>query len=98
MLLASTDNDPGKEITYLKLFENYPVDGIILIGTVITTGHKKFLKDSKVPVVVVGQYTKYANCIYHDDYGAGKAMGRLVAAELKIKQSAYRERKDSVWD
>ncbi len=83
MLLASTDNDPGKEITYLKLFENYPVDGIILIGTVITTGHKKFLKDSKVPVVVVGQYTKYANCIYHDDYGAGKAMGRLVAAELK---------------
>ena len=83
MLLASTDNDPGKEITYLKLFENYPVDGIILIGTVITTGHKKFLKDSKVPVVVVGQYTKYANCIYHDDYGAGKAMDRLVAAELK---------------
>lgn len=83
MLLASTDNDPGKEITYLKLFENYPVDGIILIGTVITTGHKKFLKDSKVPVVVVGQYTKYANCIYHDDYGAGKAMGRLAAAELK---------------
>ena len=24
MLLASTDNDPAKEITYLKIFENYP--------------------------------------------------------------------------
>ena len=83
MLLASTDNDPDKEITYLKLFENYPVDGIILIGTVISAEHRKFLKNSKVPVVVIGQYTKYANCIYHDDYGAGKAMGRLVAAELK---------------
>ncbi len=83
MLLASTDNDPDKEITYLKLFENYPVDGIILIGTVISAEHRKFLKNSKVPVVVVGQYTKYANCIYHDDYGAGKAMGRLAAAELK---------------
>ena len=35
MLLASTDNDPAKELTYLKLFESYPVDGIILIGTVI---------------------------------------------------------------
>ena len=69
MLLASTDNDPRKEITYLKLFESYPVDGIILIGTVITAEHRKFLKGSKVPVVVVGQYTKYANCIYHDDYG-----------------------------
>ena len=32
MLLASTDNDPAKELTYLKLFESYPVDGIILIG------------------------------------------------------------------
>ena len=82
MLLASTDNDPDKEITYLKLFENYPVDGIILIGTVISAEHRKFLKNSKVPVVVVGQYTKYANCIYHDDYGAGKAMGRLAAAEI----------------
>ena len=47
MLLASTDNDPGKEITYLKLFENYPVDGIILIGTVITAEHRKFLKSPK---------------------------------------------------
>ena len=80
MLLASTDNQPAKEITYLKLFENYPVDGIVLIATVITGEHKKFLKESKVPVVVVGQYTKYANCIYHDDYGAGKAMGKIAAA------------------
>ena len=80
MLLASTDNRPEKEIEYLKLFENYPVDGIILIGTVITAEHRKFLKNAKAPVVVVGQYTKYANCIYHDDYGAGKAMGKLAAS------------------
>ena len=88
MLLASTDNQPAKEITYLKLFENYPVDGIVLIATVITGEHKKFLKESKVPVVVVGQYTKYANCIYHDDYGAGKAMGKL-AASLSRSHVAY---------
>ena len=80
MLLASTDNRPEKEIEYLKLFENYRVEGIILIGTVITAEHRKFLKNAKVPVVVVGQYTKYANCIYHDDYGAGKAMGKLAAS------------------
>lgn len=80
MLLASTDNDPSKEITYLRLFEKYPVDGIILIGTVITAKHRDFLKQSKVPVVVVGQSTRYANCVYHDDYGAGRAMGRLAAA------------------
>ncbi len=89
MLLASTDNEPEKEITYLRLFENYPVDGIVLIGTVITAEHRRFLKESKVPVVVVGQYTKYANCIYHDDYGAGKAMGKTVA-ELMMRTNGKR--------
>ncbi len=82
MLLASTDNNAQKELQYLNLFEKYPVDGIILIGTMITAGHRKFLKATDVPVVVIGQYTKYANCIYHDDYGAGKAMGKYAAAYL----------------
>ena len=88
MLLASTDNNARKEIEYLHLFEKYPVDGIILIGTMITGEHRKFLKNAQVPIVVIGQYTKYANCIYHDDYGAGKAMGRL-AASLSHGHVAY---------
>ena len=88
MLLASTDNNAKKEIEYLHLFEKYPVDGIILIGTMITAEHRRFLKNAKIPVVVTGQYTKYTNCIYHDDYGAGKAMGRL-AASLSHGHVAY---------
>jgi LacI family sucrose operon transcriptional repressor len=88
MLLASTDNNAKKEIEYLHLFEKYPVDGIILIGTMITAEHRRFLKNAQVPVVVTGQYTKYANCIYHDDYGAGKAMGKL-AASLSRRHVAY---------
>lgn len=86
MLLACTENHAEKEVTYLRIFENYPVDGIILIGTMITAEHRKFLKESKVPVVIIGQSTKYANCIYHDDYGAGKAIGRAVAVEAKAKK------------
>lgn len=54
MLLAGTDNTPVKEIEYMRLFENYPVDGIILVGTMITAEHRRFLKKSKVPVVVIG--------------------------------------------
>lgn len=84
MLLASTDNQADKEVMYMKIFENYPVDGIILIGTMITAQHRKFLKESRVPVVVIGQYTRLANCIYHDDYGAGKAMGRAVGRALAL--------------
>ena len=88
MLLAGTDNTPAKEIEYMRLFENYPVDGIILVGTMITAEYRRFLKESKVPVVVIGQHTKYANCIYHDDYGAGEAMGCAVAAKSR-KEIAY---------
>ena len=47
MLLAGTDNTPAKEIEYMRLFENYPVDGIILVGTMITAEHRRFLKESK---------------------------------------------------
>ena len=103
MLLAGTDNTPVKEIEYMRLFENYPVDGIILVGTMITAEHRRFLKESKVPVVVIGQHTKYANCIYHDDYGAGEAMGRAVAAKSsrisefqeKTRQPEQPEKMDS---
>lgn len=106
MLLAGTDNTPAKEIEYMRLFENYPVDGIILVGTMITAEHRRFLKESKVPVVVIGQHTKYANCIYHDDYGAGEAMDvrlrqragkRLHISEYqeKIKQLEWPEKMDS---
>lgn len=85
MLLASTDNRAEKEVEYMRLFENYPVDGIILVGTMITPEHCKFMKESKVPIVVIGQHTKYANCIYHDDYNAGEKMGRYVAEHSKGK-------------
>ncbi len=88
MLLAGTDNTPEKEIEYLKIFESYPVDGIVLVGTIVTSAHRKFFKESKVPVVVIGQHTKYANCIYHDDYEAGKLMGQM-AGHLSKEKVAY---------
>ena len=89
MLLASTDNQPKNELTYLRIFESYPVDGIVLIGTVLTDEHRRFLKESKVPVVIVGQETEMASCIYHDDFGAGRAMGQEVALKA-LKQNGGR--------
>ena len=82
MLLADTDNSPRKELEYLELFASYPVDGIILAGTVMTPKHHAFLNDAKVPCVVVGQQVEETSCVYHDDYGAGCAMGRLLAGLL----------------
>ena len=36
MLLTVTNNQSDKELETMRLFENYPVDGIILIATVIS--------------------------------------------------------------
>mgnify|MGYP002231969936 CR=1 FL=1 len=72
MLLTITDNDPSKELEYMDLFESYPVDGIILVGTVLSSAHKEKLKKCRVPIVVIGQQTNEVSCIYHDDYGLQK--------------------------
>lgn len=83
MLLADTNNDASKELCFLDLFENYPVDGIIIAGTVVTPRHRAFLRATKVPVVVVGQKVRGANCVYHDDSGAARDLGRHVARSCK---------------
>ena len=46
------------------------MDGIILIATMLTPKHKALLKSLTIPVVVLGQKTDLASCIYHDDYHA----------------------------
>ena len=70
-LLANTDNDESAEVAYLKAFrEQGQVDGIILIGTVITDEHRRAIEELNVPVVVVGQHVEGVSCVYFDDYNA----------------------------
>lgn len=50
MLLASTDNQPKNELIYLRIFESYPVDGIVLIGIIfisVNSADRPFLADRK---------------------------------------------------
>ena len=56
MLLAVTQNDPKKELEYLSAFNDKQVDGVILVATIFTPEHKRMLKKSSVPVVIVGQH------------------------------------------
>lgn len=78
MLLASTENNPKKEIEYLNLLQNNPVDGILFSASVYDKAHQEALKKMEIPVVVISQKFEGAACVYHDDYGAAKAMTRLV--------------------
>lgn len=78
MLLANTDHDASLELDYLKLFERYPVDGLILVATEVTTAHESWLRKTSTPTVVVGQQVSGVNCVYHDDRGAARELGRRV--------------------
>ncbi|EPD78541.1 MULTISPECIES: LacI family DNA-binding transcriptional regulator [Atopobiaceae] len=71
MLLANTDNHEKEEIDYLRVFtEKDRVDGIILVGTILTPEHERVLKDLRIPLVVLGQEFDGFSCVYHDDYHA----------------------------
>lgn len=76
LLLANTNNDEKEEIKYLNTFKYNQVDGILLIGTVFTTEHKKLLQELKVPVVILGQQLRGFSCVYQDDFHAAKELAR----------------------
>lgn len=71
VLLANTDNDESSELAYLRGFrEQGGIDGLILIGTVVTDEHRRMLEEMPVPVVVLGQHMPGMSCVYFDDYSA----------------------------
>ncbi len=55
MLLANTDNVAERELEYLDLFQNHPVDGIVLVATMITDEHRAAIASCRVPIVLIGQ-------------------------------------------
>ena len=74
MLLANTENNPKKEMEYLQLLNNNPVDGILFSASVFDKAHKEALRKLDVPVVIISQKFEDYACVYHDDYGAARAM------------------------
>lgn len=80
MLLANTDNVAARELDYLDLFQNHPVDGIILVATELSDEHNRALEGARVPVVLIGQQSALAPCVFHDDLGAARELGSKIAA------------------
>lgn len=78
MLLAVTQNDPEKELEYLSAFHDKQVDGVILVATILTPEHKRMLKKSSVPVVIVGQQLSGQCAVFHDDYHASYDLTKLL--------------------
>ena len=80
LLLVNSANDPKKEVEYLELFRSNRVDGVIFLASVFTPLHDAVLKKMRVPVVIVGQEYKGANCVCHDDYKAAYTAEKLTKA------------------
>lgn len=80
-LLANTANNERKELEYIKVFQRNQVDGIILVATVFTPEHRRLLKESSVPIVIVGQNIRGFCSVYHDDYNAAKEITGLMISE-----------------
>lgn len=78
LLLANTENDENTELNYIDIFSRNKVDGIILIGTVITPKHRKAFSALGVPFVIAAQRVEGISCVYYDDYGAAYALTELL--------------------
>lgn len=85
MLLANTDNVAERELEYLDLFQNHPVDGIVLVATMITDEHRAAIASCRVPIVLIGQHVEGAACVYHDDYEAAYELGYALAGRVTGK-------------
>lgn len=83
LLLACTNNREQEELRYLELFKENHVDGIILLGTIFSSSHKKALNGIAVPLVILGQYLKGYSCVYSDDYAAAHALAAHLAKSGK---------------
>ena len=77
MLLALTQNDSHRELEYLHAFHGKQVDGVILVATCFTPGHRRMFRESAVPVVIVGQRLSGQCSVFHDDYNASCDLTRL---------------------
>lgn len=85
LLLAETGSLPTRERECIRNFQNNQVDGVILIGSLVSASHRKLLKNMSIPVVVTGQKADYLSCVYHDDYMAAKEMTTLLLKKGRRK-------------
>ncbi|HEY5714950.1 MAG TPA: LacI family DNA-binding transcriptional regulator [Psychromonas sp.] len=83
VLLANSQQDNVKEIEYIKSFNQKRVEGILLYATHLDSPLVNAIKQSKAPVVLIGQDGSLFNIpsIIYDDVSVGFSAGqRLVEA------------------
>ncbi len=71
VLLANTDNNAAREVSYLRLFdERKQVDGVVLVATVFSDEHQATIDEMGLPLVVLDQDLPGHSCVYQNDRDA----------------------------
>lgn len=83
ILLMNTDLNQEKELRMLESFLTTQVDGLIYNASVVTEKHRNILRQMKVPVVILGQFSEEYSCVYHDDFGAAHDIMQYVLSKGK---------------
>ena len=83
MIVGCAEGDTDREVHYIKTMENNGMDGIILMGTVMTPYLMDTIKNCSIPVVITGQSFAGVPCVYYDDKNA---MRELAAMMLKKRK------------
>ena len=78
-LIINTENDIDFEVRSIENLANMNVDGIIIVATYITPGHKRAIERIKTPVIFLGQEYPDGISILDDNYNAGKFLVSYVA-------------------
>ena len=86
-ILACTDGEKEKEVMFIESMQKSGMDGIILMGTVMTPHLKDTIDNSIIPIVVTGQSFKGVSSVYHDDIHCMKDITQLMLK--KRKKIAY---------
>ncbi len=73
LLLVNTANDSAREVSALNLLQQNTVDGVILLATIFTPGHRAVLGSLRVPVIILSQQYPGFCSVSHDDRGAARA-------------------------
>ena len=82
-IIGCTYGEKEKEVQFIETMQRGSLDGIVLMGTVMTPHLKETINDCKIPVVITGQNFKGLTCVYHDDENAMHDMAELVLKKRK---------------
>lgn len=78
LLIVNSNLDLDREKENIKTLIRQNVGGILLLASQVDSELEQLIKESSVPVILLGQESKHLSYIAHDDYQAGFQISQHV--------------------